>query len=228
MQQLCAGNLIATVCNYLICIHVRLCAAASLPYNQRKMLVQASRNHFITSSRNCIQLFIRHFVRPQFVVCNCSSLFQNAECMCDLTGHCLNAHTDQKVLVAAFCLCSPVLICRYLHFAHRIMFNAILHVHLSYFKNFRNHSWIATCRFEIRQLPSSVSLFVSGKKQINCRHSSSSAAEYTAAACPQNHLRTHCTCTAKMIGFQSAFFRFYLLYYNIFRLILQDRFANFI
>ena len=98
------------------------------------------------------------------------------------------------------------------------------------------------------------------QKQINCRHSSSSAAEYTAAACPQNRLRTRCTCTAKMIGFQSAFFRFsrpvragnhlteeslawhqillrpcqtdlmiyYLLYYNIFRLILQDRFANFI
>ena len=134
VQDLLSGNFITAVCDNFVGVHVGLCAAARLPYNQRKMLVQAAGDHFVTGSGDCRKLLLCHTLRTELVVCHSGSLFQDTESVCDLAGHGFNAHTDQKVLVAAFCLCCPVLIGGHLYFAHRIVFNAILHVHLSYFE----------------------------------------------------------------------------------------------
>ena len=136
MQKLCSGDFISAVCNYLIGIHVRLRAASGLPYNQRKMFIQTTGNHFITSTGNCSQLFICHFFRTQLMIGHCSSFFQNSECMCNLSRHGFDSYADQKVFMAALCLRCPILIRRNLYLAHRVMLNAILHVHLSYFVYF--------------------------------------------------------------------------------------------
>ena len=135
MQDLLASDFVATIRNNFIGIHVGLRAASCLPYDQREVFIQTAGDHLVTGSGNCRKLFLCHALRTELVVRHCSSLFQDTESVCDLTGHGLDAYTDQKVLVAALCLSCPILVGRYLYLAHRIVFNAILHVHLSYFEN---------------------------------------------------------------------------------------------
>ena len=64
------------------------------------------------------------------MVCQGCRLFQDAERMCDLPGHCLNPNADLKILVTSLCLGCPVPIRWYPYFAHRVMFHTIIHYFL--------------------------------------------------------------------------------------------------
>ena len=133
MQHLFAGDLITAVGNDLIGVHVGLSARTGLPHHQRKMIHQLALNHLIARGADGGKLFIGHFLRLYRIVCNGGSLFQNTKSVDDFPRHRLNAHTDQKVLVASLCLGGPILVGRYLYLAHRVMFNTILHCSFSFY-----------------------------------------------------------------------------------------------
>ena len=118
VKKLLACDLVSTVGNNFVSVHVGLSAASCLPYNEREVVVQASADNFVASLGNSSQLFICHFLRLESVVCHCSSLFEITECLGDLSGHCLDANADEEVLVASLGLSSPVLVCRNLYLAH--------------------------------------------------------------------------------------------------------------
>ena len=127
MEQFFSGNLIAPVCNDLIGVHIGLGAGAGLPHHQRKMPMELSANHLVAGFGNGIQLFIRHFFRPEGVICQCCRLFQHAESVDDFAGHGFISHTDGKIFMGALGLRPPIAVSGHLHLAHGIVFNAVIH-----------------------------------------------------------------------------------------------------
>src|SRR5690606_2747694 len=62
--QWLTGQLIGTVCQHFIGIHIRLCAAASLPYRQREMIVEKAVAQFVGSGENISAPFmVKHTQR---------------------------------------------------------------------------------------------------------------------------------------------------------------------
>ena len=98
-----------------------------MPNHQREMIVQPSGSNLIGSLRDGGQLFQGHLVRTQGVVCGGGSFFQNTKGVNDLRGHKFKADADGEVLTGAFCLCSPVFVCRYGDITHTVVFDPIFH-----------------------------------------------------------------------------------------------------
>ena len=133
VQQLFARDLIAAVGNDLVAVHVRLCAGAGLPDDEREIVQKLAGNDLVRRLLDGGKLFFGHFLRTQGAVGAGSGLFQNAEGMDDLGGHRLNADADREVVVAALGLCAPVFVRRDADITHGIVFDAIFHRLLSFF-----------------------------------------------------------------------------------------------
>ena len=79
MKQFLAHDLITTICNYFIGIHVGLSTATGLPNNQRKMIVQRTGDHFVASLFDSNFLFFVHLT--QIKVCSGRCFFQHTKCL---------------------------------------------------------------------------------------------------------------------------------------------------
>ena len=124
MEDLLARDLVAAVCNDLVDVHVRLCAAARLPDRKREMLRELARDDLIACRLDGIEALLVELA--ELVVCNRGGFLQNAERVDDLGGHLLDA--DGEVLETALRLRRPILVCGHLDFAEGIVFDAILHL----------------------------------------------------------------------------------------------------
>ena len=133
VQQLFARNFIAAVGNNLVAVHVRLCAGAGLPDDEREIVQKLAGNDLVRRLLDGGKLFFGHFFGTQRAVGAGSSLFQNAEGMDDLGGHRLDADADGEVVVAALGLRAPVFVRRDANLAHGIVFDAIFHRLPSFF-----------------------------------------------------------------------------------------------
>ena len=133
VQQLFARNFIAAVGNNLVAVHVRLCAGAGLPDDEREIVQKLAGNDLVRRLLDGGELFFGHFFGTQGAVGAGSGLFQNAEGMDDLGGHRLDADADGEVVVAALGLCAPVFVRRDADLTHGIVFDAIFHRLLSFF-----------------------------------------------------------------------------------------------
>ena len=127
MKKLCARNLIAAVRDHFVGVHVGLCAASGLPYDQRKMLRQRAAYNLVAGFCESFKLLLRHAGWNQFAVGKRRGLLQDTEGFDNLAGHRLKTDTDRKIPPAPLGLCAPVAVCRHLDVAHGIMLNAILH-----------------------------------------------------------------------------------------------------
>ena len=127
VAEFCAGKLICTVCNNLVCVHIGLCARTCLPNNERKMSVKFARNNLVARFFDNVQLFSRHFFGFKLGICHCRRFFEYSECVCDFARHCFNVYADFKVFVASLCLCRPKTVGRNFHFTHRVVFNTVFH-----------------------------------------------------------------------------------------------------
>ena len=126
VQNLFAGDFVAAICDNLVGVHVRLSAASRLPYDERKMVVQTARDNFVGRHGNILQAFVVEPAEP--VVGDCRGLFQNTERVRDFSRH--NFAADFEVLITSLSLRRPVSVGRDFHFAHRILFNTIIHHNL--------------------------------------------------------------------------------------------------
>ena len=91
------------------------------------MIVQAARDDLVARLRNGRQLLLRHLFGAQGVVCDRRGLFQDAERVCDLARHDLDADADGEILVAALCLRRPVAVHGDADLAHLILLHAVFH-----------------------------------------------------------------------------------------------------
>src|SRR5690554_674061 len=124
LTNLFTRQLMGTIGYYLIYIHVALSAGTCLPYNQWKLIVQLPLCNFITYCCNQIPFFFRQY--SQLTVYNGCSFFKDGKPINDLFRHggrCANF----KIVSRPFCLCSPILIGRYLYLTHSIFLNAVFH-----------------------------------------------------------------------------------------------------
>ncbi|MMZ61089.1 hypothetical protein D1872_232190 [compost metagenome] len=113
--------------NYLIHIHIRLGAAACLPYYKRKMIIQLAADNLISSKDNSILLTLSQLA--QLVIADRCTFLENSKGLNDLNRHFLR--TNREVLLTALCLRSPESICRDLNLTNRIFLNPVLHVYSS-------------------------------------------------------------------------------------------------
>ena len=107
VAKLFARNLVSTVGNNLVCVHVGLRARTRLPNNKREMIVKAARYYFIARGGNSLYLLRRHFFGLKLRIGKCRCLFEYAEGVGYLARHGFNAYTYLKVFVASFGLCRP-------------------------------------------------------------------------------------------------------------------------
>ena len=128
VQNLCARDLVATVCNHFVRVHIRLRTATRLPNDEREMGVEFTRNHFVARQANRIFLFLGNLAKV--VICKRCRFFQNAERTRDFTRH--NLVANAEILITSLRLRRPVSICGDLHFPHRVFFNTVFH--LSYLR----------------------------------------------------------------------------------------------
>ena len=132
MQELFAHDLIAAIGDDLVAVHVRLRAGAGLPHDQREIVRQPAGNDLVRGLLDGSQLLLGHLFRTQRAVGAGSCLFEDAEGVDDLRRHGLKTDADGEIVVAALGLRAPVFIGGYLHLAHGIVFDPVLHRSLSY------------------------------------------------------------------------------------------------
>ena len=131
MQELSACQLVCAVGDDLIGVHVRLCAGAGLPDDEREVLVKLAGDDFVAGRFNDGELLGGHFLGLQRMVCAGGGLFSNAEGTRDFTRHGFQPNADGKILVAALGLCAPVFVGGDTNLTHGVVFNAVFHrVHL--------------------------------------------------------------------------------------------------
>ena len=128
VRQLRAGQLVGTVGDHLIGVHVGLRARTGLPDDEREMPVQFAGDHFVAGPGDGRSLFVGHLFGLELMVGKRGRFFQDAKGMNNLGGHGFNPNADFKILMAALGLRAPKPVGGHLHFAHRVMFNAIFHL----------------------------------------------------------------------------------------------------
>ena len=127
VTELFAGNLIGSVGNNLVGVHVGLSTGACLPDHQREVLVQCAGKNLIAGLFDHCKLFLSHFFGSQLGIGHGCRLFQNAESMGDFSGHGFNSNADSEIFMAPLGLGGPELVCRDLYFSHRVVFDTIFH-----------------------------------------------------------------------------------------------------
>ena len=121
--NLAAEHLDGTVRDNLIHIHVRLRARTRLEDDQRKVVVKLAADHLVSSAANRIGDL---GVQAVALVDNRSSLLEHTKSLDDLNRHALTLATNAEVDRRALRLAAPVLLCRHLELAHRVLFNTEL------------------------------------------------------------------------------------------------------
>ena len=109
VQQRLACELVTAVGDDLVGVHIALGAAARLPDDERKVIVELALDDLVAGRCDGSAFFGRHFVGAQGCIGERGSLFEIAEGADDLAWHDLLA--DGEVFKAALGLCAPVTVC---------------------------------------------------------------------------------------------------------------------
>ena len=111
-----AKNFVGAVCDYLIGVHVGLCAGTGLPDNQWEVVRQLSGCDLRRSPHDCpATLLIK---RAEMNICEGGGLFLPAEGFNDRVGHFFGP--DGEVFDASLRLSAPVTVRWYRDAAHQI------------------------------------------------------------------------------------------------------------
>ena len=124
MTELFTRDFVCAVCDHFVRVHIRLRAASRLPYDERKVFVELSFDHFVAGFFYARKFFRRHLFRLQRTVRTRGGFFQMPERFCDFPRHRFNADTDTEIFMAALGLRSPIFIGGNFYFSHRIVFNS--------------------------------------------------------------------------------------------------------
>ena len=108
----------------LVDVHVALRAAARLPDDERKFVVEFARQNFIAGGGNRVRA--ARIQIAELAVGQRGRLFQHGERMDDLLRDFLRA--DREIFVAALGLRAPAAVRGNANLAHRVVLNAIIHV----------------------------------------------------------------------------------------------------
>ena len=127
MEHPASCQIRGTAGNDLVHVHIGLGTASGLIDHQRKMIVQFSLKNFIAHDKNIGRLLRRQHLQVHVSASRC--ILQIGKCVNDFHRH-LSAHLE--VLKTPLRLCTPVPICRYLHFSHRILFDSVFHLSLPF------------------------------------------------------------------------------------------------
>ena len=128
MAEPLSCQLVYSVGNHLIDVHVCLCAGARLPYHQREVLFQLPGCNLFCGLLDQSALFFCHFLRDKLPVGSRCRFFQNSECPDDLLRHCLVPYPDGEVDAASLRLSSPIFLRRNSYLTHGIMLNPNFHL----------------------------------------------------------------------------------------------------
>ena len=120
-------DLVCSVSDHLIGIHVGLGTASRLPYYKRKMVHESSVCHLSCCLYHGTGFFLRHLVRSKFPVCHAGRLLQQSEGLYYLFRHGLKPYSYAEIVAAPLCLGSPVSVGRHQHLTHGIVFFSVIH-----------------------------------------------------------------------------------------------------
>src|SRR5690606_25118645 len=96
-----------------------------LPNNQWKLVIQLPLQYFITDLPYYFGFF---WIKDTKLRIGASSrFFKNGKCADDFLGHLIARPADFKIVYGTLGLCSPILVCRYLHGTHCVFFYSKLH-----------------------------------------------------------------------------------------------------
>lgn len=111
-------NLVTSISNYFIDIHISLSTWTSLPDNQRKIvLTKFTINNFLSYLFNSVSYFP---IQSVFSINFCNWLFNNSKCFNYLPRHFLSSNF--KILKWSLSLGSPVFISWYFYWSKSILF----------------------------------------------------------------------------------------------------------
>ena len=97
------------------------------------MIIEFARDDLIASRADCGKFFGSHFFGFKFRVRKSGGFFQNTESVCYFSRHGFDVNANLKILVAPLGLCRPKSVCGNFDFAHRIVFDTIIHNFFSRF-----------------------------------------------------------------------------------------------
>ena len=114
-----------TIGDHFIHVHIALCTAACLPDHQRERVGHLAFKDLIAYQSDEIAFFSRQY--SGFHVGDGGRFLQEGESPDDLARHAVDILCDPEIVDAALCLCAEIRVDGHFHFAHRVLFDPVIH-----------------------------------------------------------------------------------------------------